>query len=349
MYKKQGFYSGQRLKASQLDAMEGAAGAANMEKGTGASATQQLPDKVADGFDFTGKNANATALDPSLTGIIPYGATGDFANAFGGKCAAQGKRSTAKGTTTIAKGKYSSAEGDNSVALGDDSHAEGFSTVSKGVASHSEGHMTQALGDRSHTEGNNTIATGDSSHAAGDRTQAKGVASYAGGAVTVAGHDYQTVVGIFNDNQADTLFEVGGGSSSSNRKNLFSVHKDGTLKAGDKIIATTQHVEEVATKAVTELPIKQKPGYQGSAILGGENLNITNNYQVVVGRCNLGRSNTVFEVGTGFYNYKNNGFEVYANGDIGIRCLNNDKVYSLYDILTQLNVNWNALTPIDEK
>ena len=79
-YQKQGFYSGGDLYSSQLEAMEdgiinaerlameGAAGAANMEKGSKALSTQQVPrtgadygDKVTqkDGedcphFDFTG-------------------------------------------------------------------------------------------------------------------------------------------------------------------------------------------------------------------------------------------------------------------------------------------------------
>ena len=73
-------------------------------------------------FDFTGKNPNATSLDPTLTGNINKGATGNYATSFGGKSAAMGKRSLAEGTTTIAKGNYSHVEGDNSVALGNDSN-----------------------------------------------------------------------------------------------------------------------------------------------------------------------------------------------------------------------------------
>ena len=214
-YVKKEFKAGDILSALDLNnigdgieeaislAEEGAAGAANMEKGTGAGATHQLPDCVADGFDFTGKNDNATAFDATLTGIIPYGATGDFANAFGGKCAAQGKRSHAEGTTTIAKGKYSHVEGDNSVALGDDSHAEGNTTVTKGNGAHSEGYLTIALGDFSHAEGcqtasqniathaegYQTVAAGETAHAEGNNTSADGNQSHAEGYNTVASGD----------------------------------------------------------------------------------------------------------------------------------------------------------------
>jgi hypothetical protein len=177
MYEYQGFHSGEKLKATQLVAMEdgiinaeklameGAAGAANMEKGSGTGAIQQIPDGVADGFDFTDKNASATTFDPTLTGIIPYGATGTFACAFGGKCAAMGKRSCAEGTTTIAKGDYSHTEGNATVTLGANSHAEGAITTAFGETSHAEGRRTLAHGDASHAEGVETEAHGEASHA----------------------------------------------------------------------------------------------------------------------------------------------------------------------------------------
>lgn len=311
MYEKQTFYSGQPLQASQLNTMEdgiilaqeiaqgaknfseeakniaadaqiaaenaqvaaeeASKGASNMQVGTGASATQQLPDGVADGFNFSGKNPNATTLDSTLTDIIPYGATGDFASAFGGKCAAQGKRSQAIGTTTIAKGNYSSAEGDNSVALGIASHAEGGVTVTNGYGAHSEGSGTQALGDASHAEGYNTtasigcahaegngttasaesahaegfetVASGAHSHAEGARakaqaegshaegidTVASGYCSHAAGYNTTAGQAYQTVIGHYNNNKTNTLFEIGNGNNASSRTNAFEIYEDGTI------------------------------------------------------------------------------------------------------------------------
>lgn len=240
-YEKQGFYSGEKLKASQLDAMEdgiieaerlateATAGATNMEKGTGVSATQQLPDGVANGFDFTGKNPYATELDASLTGIIPYGATGDFASAFGGKCAAMGKRSHAEGTTTIAKGKYSHAEGDNSVALGNDSHAEGYQTVTgpNATAQHAEGMNTQALGQATHSEGSDTIARGNNSHVGGWKSETNGAYSFAHGAGVIADIACQTVFGQHNA-RTQSAFIVGSGSQEEKR-NSFEVRQNGDI------------------------------------------------------------------------------------------------------------------------
>lgn len=161
----------------------------NIENGKGKYALQQIADNVALGFDFTGKNENATSYDSSLTGTIPYGATGDFASSFGGKSAAMGKRSHAEGTTTIAKGAYSHAEGDNSVTIGADSHAEGYKTTAVAEGSHTEGARTIAAGKYSHAEGIDTQTTDFAAHAEGELTHAYGRASHAEGQKTFADGD----------------------------------------------------------------------------------------------------------------------------------------------------------------
>lgn len=129
----------------------------NIKDGAGAFSLNQVQDGTTGTFDFTGKNLNATAIDPTLTGQIPYGATGDFASSFGGKGAAQGKRSFQAGTTTIAKGNYSAAFGDNSVALGNDSFTANYENVSSGLAAASFGQKTLAGGEASFTEGTGSV------------------------------------------------------------------------------------------------------------------------------------------------------------------------------------------------
>jgi hypothetical protein len=191
---------------------------------------QQMPDGVADGFDFTGKNANATTYDSTLTGIIPYGATGNFASAFGGKCAAIGKRSHAEGSTTIAKGQNSHAEGSNSVALGTSSHAEGSGTTAKGEFAHSEGTGTVAQGNFTHAEGQDTKAIGDWSHAGGWMSTANHDYSFVHGAGLVTGAAEQIVFGQYNK-ATDSLLVIGNGTSTeeSQRKNVFEVSPDGDV------------------------------------------------------------------------------------------------------------------------
>ena len=171
---------------ANIDIPEGSAGPNNILDSESNGGLHQIADGVADGFDFTGKNENATYYDSSLTGTIPYGATGNFASAFGGKSAAIGKRSHAEGTTTIAKGAYSHAEGDNSVTIGADSHAEGYKTTAVAEGSHTEGARTITEGKYSHAEGIDTQTTNFAAHAEGEFANAYGRASHAEGQNTIA-------------------------------------------------------------------------------------------------------------------------------------------------------------------
>ena len=103
------------------------------------------------------------------------------------------------GASVIASGDYSHAQGNNTISSGDYSHAEGSKTTAQGLYSHAEGSDTKALGTGSHAEGNNTVASGS----------------------------YQTVVGQYNAlTNTSSLFIVGAGSSSVNRKDGFSVELD---------------------------------------------------------------------------------------------------------------------------
>ena len=187
----------------------------NIKDGAGAFSLNQVQDGTTGTFDFTGKNPNATALDPTLTGQIPYGATGAFASSFGGKGAAQGKRSFQAGTTTIAKGNYSAAFGDNSVALGNDSFVEGYQNTSKGQASHSEGYSTQSIGKASHAEGHSTKAIGDASHAEGSETKAVGLNSHTEGWLSEANGNFSHVEGYKSAVKTERYTKPSDGSSGS--------------------------------------------------------------------------------------------------------------------------------------
>lgn len=201
----------------------------DIKKGKGKGAIQQVADGVANGFDFAGKNPNAEKLDNTLIGIQPYGGVGDYANAFGGKSSAQGKRSHAEGTTTVAKGKYSHAEGDNTVTLADDSHAEGYKTLAAGYSSHAEGANTQALASYSHAEGLDGIAGGEvshvegqannaygySAHAEGTHTVAEGYASHTEGAKTMASGQYSHAEGYETNSSGDNAHAEGAKTEAS--------------------------------------------------------------------------------------------------------------------------------------
>ena len=138
-----------------------------------------------------------------------------------------GTKATAEGLNTTASGDYSHVEGINTTASGTSAHAEGQGTKAIGARSHAEGYNTTASSDYSHAEGQSTTASGLYSHAEGYNTVASGQYSHASGQWNIAGHTNQTVIGKYNKNKTDTLFEVGNGTSASDRRNAFTVDKDG--------------------------------------------------------------------------------------------------------------------------
>ena len=227
-YQKQNFSTGDTLYASQLNAMEdgiieaqelameGAAGAANMEKGSAALSTQQTPRTGADygnkvtqkegedrpHFDFTGyeraKEITGKAEDEKIR--MPFGAIGKYSASMNGRSSAQknhafaannstiaaGEESFAAGYETIAEGNGSSAFGSRTWARGTESHTEGILTLTEGQAAHAEGSLTKAKGDYSHAEGYMSEAEGLYSHTEGSATKTWGFSTHAEGNGTIA-------------------------------------------------------------------------------------------------------------------------------------------------------------------
>lgn len=232
-------------------------------------------------FDFN-QDLNTNALEEftkkGLTMPIPtpYGARGDFSQVIGGKGFAYGRKSIAEGTSTIAYGDYAHAEGNTTVALGGSSHSEGIATVASGDGSHAEGNKTIARGDYSTAIGNQSttdknatgafasggvtkakgqyssafgfygVATGENSFVANQNTKANSKNSAAFGLSTTADTTEQFTVGRYNAVNNNALFIVGNGTgaSSSNRKNVLEVLKDGRVTIG----AGPTNPMDVATK-----------------------------------------------------------------------------------------------------
>lgn len=125
---------------------------------------------------------------------------------------------------------------------GSRSVAEGYHTEASEVASHAEGYRSVASGKYSHAEGGGaltgyeSVASGTASHAEGRSTAASGDYSHAQNYHTTAGYDYQTAVGKWNNNQSNSLFEVGDGTSSTPR-NAFVVDTSGNAKARTALFA----------------------------------------------------------------------------------------------------------------
>ena len=330
MYEKQGFYSGQKLQASQLVAMEDgiinaeklAAGAANIEQGSGADAVnaiQQLSDSKSTTFDFTGKNTFAYehTADESLTGAVQYGASNKCAATVGGKSAARGSRSFSSGTSTIAHGSYSHTEGSNTVAYGTSTHAEGTGSYAYGEGahaeggsyaigkrSHAEGGQCQAIGDNSHAEGSQTIATTAFSHTEGLRTHADGAVAHAEGGDTYASGDYSHAEG--QDTHALGEYSHTEGQDVQVNESSRCSHGGGW-----------------------------KTRVKASYAFGhGAGISVDRECQAVFGQYNEANKNAMFIIGNGSDGNPLNIFEVLNHGDVQFTY--QGTTYSLLKLITKL-------------
>lgn len=117
-----------------------------------------------------------------------------------------------------------------SVASGENTHTEGRKTRASNSQAHAQGEETEASGVNSHAGGYQSKASGKRAFAHGYQCQAQSENGVALNCATITSNDSETAVGRFNKTtQGKTLFAVGGGSSTSNRRNIFEVQKDGNI------------------------------------------------------------------------------------------------------------------------
>lgn len=142
-----------------------------------------------------------------------------------------------------APGKFSHAEGDGTEASGDNSHAEGSETIASGLNSHAQGKYTEVSGSNSFGGGTNTSVSGDNTFGFGE-----GIAS---------GYSNQFIVGRYNNNSDNTVFEVGYGTSNADRKNIFSVEKDGTVLSGTNTLSSANTANTLTPKGYVDAEIER--------------------------------------------------------------------------------------------
>lgn len=134
-------------------------------------------------------------------------------------------------------GNYSTAEGYNNSAENYCSHAEGRDNGAEGYCAHAEGYNGNADGYAAHSEGDSCHAYGGRSHAEGYHTTADASYTHAEGYNTYAAYNYQHVCGKYNDYNSQALFQVGNGTSTSNRKNAFEIYESGAIRAGTETVS----------------------------------------------------------------------------------------------------------------
>lgn len=197
------------------------------------------------------------------------------AHAEGYKTTASGVNSHSEGNQTIASGVRAHAEGVQTQATGANAHSEGSNTQATGDNSHARGYYSRAVGLNSVASGHNSVAEGDNSIASGyycntskdaefslahgdhaqvgivtDQQAKWGIAL---GEYVVTDANHQIAIGRYNKVSDRSLtqrpiFMVGYGSSNTNRKNNFTVFRNGVARVGadpivDMDVATKKYVD----------------------------------------------------------------------------------------------------------
>ena len=154
-------------------------------------------------------------------------------------------------TTTAGKGATGShafSAGDNTEASGSGSTSFGAATIASGDNSVSSGLATEASGENATATGNTTKATGADSFAAGAGTESAGARSVAIGNGNKTSVDDATVLGSFANDTADIALNVGIGTDSANRKDGFTVMKNGTIVAPELVLTPSSTNKTLANK-----------------------------------------------------------------------------------------------------
>lgn len=217
-----------------------ASGNYSIASGQDSIASGQSSVAIGEKGDAQGKNTFVQGFGGFATGnnAVKFGyegsASGNNSAKFGFESVASGANSLATGTGTTASGSQAIATGDNNVVSGNNSFVGGKNgTVTAGSSilygqGSSVGSITSAAFGQSNTITVNSL----SSFVAGDgnNTNQKGQVKLIGSNL-IASTQFGVYLGRYNDN-TDTYnrFQIGNGSSGSNKSNSLSINNAGHIK-----------------------------------------------------------------------------------------------------------------------
>ncbi|MEM6316301.1 MAG: tail fiber domain-containing protein [Bacteroidota bacterium] len=231
-------------------------------KASGNSATAFGFKTLATG-DFSttfGNNAKATANSAVALGFQAE-ATDFAAIAFGHTTKASLQAATAFGKETEASNISATSFGDNTKATGYISTAFGSESMASGDRATAFGFRTEATGFTSAALGMESAAIGDISLAIGRGTKA---ISYGEVVLGTYNTEYQAA-DTTNFNNADRLFVIGNGTSTSNRSDALRIYKNGNMELNGNV--------GIGTAPVARLSVLL--GGDGVENLGANNTSVT--------------------------------------------------------------------------
>lgn len=172
-------------------------------------------------------------------------ALGENSSAEGYGNTVTGLNAHAHGVNNIVTGKSAHAQNSNNTASGHHASASGLGCNAVGEVTDAGGSGTKAIGSFSFTRGYQTEASGAISVAFGRETKAKGYGAFAEGRDTVAAGQYQHVQGKYNVEDSKKAHIVGGGTSDTDRKNIYTLDWNGNAYFAGGL--ETEHIN-VATE-----------------------------------------------------------------------------------------------------
>lgn len=177
----------------------------------------------------------------------------------------------------------------NASSAGNYSLAHGFATSAKALYSHAEGNSTSTTGGAygAHAEGRETVARFPYSHVEGYGTG--------------SGEDYQHVEGVYNVQISGAVRVTGGGTNSTNRKNIEVLDWDGNLTiAGDLTFVPSGTLSSVTLgeKLLNAIPKTYEISTSGDAVKFTTSSDKITFYANDLGGIILGQGNAINDIST---------------------------------------------------
>lgn len=248
-----------------------------------------------------------TLKETNLTGLEATIYEGDAAHAEGIKTEARHVATHAEGLYSKAVALAAHAEGRSTAAKKEASHAEGYNTQACELYSHAEGQGSQTLGQSSHAEGEWSHSPGKGSHAEGYEGRSNGNYSHAEGYQSKAYSQYSHAEGRLCEAGKSNLVGTAAHAEGSYTLSLsYGTHSEGVSTEAHSMYG---HSEGFLTYSGNENDANQAIAAHaegaGSMALndyshaGGLCTKTGNDCQTVIGRANVGKANTLFEIGCG--------------------------------------------------
>lgn len=218
--------------ANQIMSTDGAGNVSWITHNTSSTGLEQITEGSNTGWRLTGRDpANYgdigfSAVDLSISEFASTdnGATGNYAVAIGQRVIASANNSIAIGDAVEASNNFATAIGYGNTASGYRSFAAGESNTASASSSVAIGNGSTASGLSSVALGRGTNTSGFFSTSMGFFTNANSHTSFALGRYNVGGGTTDSWVAT------DPLFEIGNGSSTTNKSNALTILKNGNAQ-----------------------------------------------------------------------------------------------------------------------